>query len=72
LYITRAKDFNDPFRIVTYRNPEEMEKVVGRLDDNPFIRLVREDEQRFEEMINKLTPKNPCPRGQKNCGSSLA
>jgi hypothetical protein len=55
VYITRAKDFSDPFRIVTYRNRQEMEKVVGRLDDNPFIRLAREDEQKFEDMINKLT-----------------
>jgi hypothetical protein len=55
VYITRAKDFNDPFRIVTYRNRGEMEKVVGRLDDNPFIRLAREEEQRFETLLKKLT-----------------
>jgi hypothetical protein len=55
VYITRAKDFNDPFRIVTYRNREEMEKVVGRLEDNPFIKLAREEERRFEALIKNLS-----------------
>jgi hypothetical protein len=54
VYITRAKDFKDPFRIVTYRNRTEMEKVAGKLEDNPFIQLVREEEQGFGNIIKKL------------------
>jgi hypothetical protein len=54
VYITRAKDFTDPFRIITYRNPEEMEKVAGKLENNPFIKLAREEERRFEERVNKV------------------
>jgi hypothetical protein len=55
VYITRAKDFKDPFRVVTYRNREEMDKVVGTLEDNPFIRLVREEGERFEALLKNLT-----------------
>jgi NDP-sugar pyrophosphorylase family protein len=52
--ITRAKDFTDPFRLITFRSREEMDKVLGRLEDNPFLKLVREDEQRFAETVEEL------------------
>jgi hypothetical protein len=55
VYITRAKDFKDPFRIVTYRNRTEMEKVVGKLEDNPFIQLAREEARSFERIIKKIS-----------------
>ncbi|MDR1239415.1 MAG: DUF4954 family protein [Treponema sp.] len=55
VYATRAKDFDNPFRIITYRNREEMDAVLGRLEDNPFIKLVREDEIRFAEITRNLT-----------------
>jgi hypothetical protein len=55
VYITRAKDFNDPFRNATFRNQEERDRVLGKLEDNPFITIAREEEKRFEEMIGNLT-----------------
>ncbi|MDR1278670.1 MAG: DUF4954 family protein [Treponema sp.] len=55
VYITRAKDFDNPFRNITYRNHDEMEKVVGKLEDNFFIKIAREEERRFEELIHNLT-----------------
>jgi hypothetical protein len=55
VYLTRAKDFSDPFRIITYRNQEEMDRVAGRLEDNPFIKMAGEEERRFEELIDRLT-----------------
>jgi hypothetical protein len=32
-----------------------MDKVAGKLEDNPFIQLAREEERRFEALIKKLT-----------------
>ena len=54
VYLSRAKDFNDPFRGVTYRNGEEMREVVGSAADNPFVILFREKSRVFEEAMEKL------------------
>jgi hypothetical protein len=54
VYRSRAKDFEDPFRGVTYRNREEMEAVAGNPEDNFFVRLVRERTRGFEESLRGL------------------
>ncbi|GHV70008.1 DUF4954 domain-containing protein [Spirochaetia bacterium] len=43
VYKTRLKDYTNPFRIITYRNTEERDAVLGNIDDNPFIKMVREE-----------------------------
>jgi hypothetical protein len=48
IYQSRAKDFHDPFRRITYRNRAEMEAVAGRPEDNPFIRRSQESLAAFE------------------------
>jgi hypothetical protein len=42
VYRSRAKDFHDPFRGITYRNREEMEAVAGKAEQNSFVKLNRE------------------------------
>jgi hypothetical protein len=37
IYQARAKDYNSPFRKMVYDTNEEMNKVMGRLEDNSFI-----------------------------------
>jgi hypothetical protein len=37
IYASRAKDYSNPFRKMVYENNEEMNKVIGRLEDNTFI-----------------------------------
>jgi len=37
IYESRAKDYTNPFRKMAYDNNEEMNKVVGRIEDNAFI-----------------------------------
>ncbi|MEP7142195.1 MAG: DUF4954 family protein [Ferruginibacter sp.] len=37
IYESRAKDYSNPFRKMVYDNIEEMNKVVGRVEDNTFI-----------------------------------
>jgi hypothetical protein len=54
VYLSRAKDFHDPFRTITYRNKAEMDQVAGRAEDNFFVKLVREDLECFEKTIGDL------------------
>jgi hypothetical protein len=37
IYNSRAKDYSNPFRKMVYETNEEMNKVLGRLEDNSFI-----------------------------------
>jgi hypothetical protein len=55
VYSTRAKDFSNPFRKTTYRNSAEMEQVTGRLEDNPIIKVTREAEEAFQEILRKVS-----------------
>jgi len=54
IYDSRAKDYANTFKQATFRNTEEMEQVLGKPEDNSFIRLVREDENTFIEMIGRV------------------
>ena len=38
IYASRAKDYTNPFRQMVYSSKEEMNVVVGSLQDNSFIR----------------------------------
>jgi hypothetical protein len=51
VYCSRAKDFHDPFRGITYRSKEEMEAVVGKAEQNPFVKLSREKLKQFEAVV---------------------
>ena len=37
IYDSRAKDYSNPFRKMVYETNEEMNKVLGRLEENSFI-----------------------------------
>ena len=37
IYKSRAKDYTNPFRKMIYETNEEMNAVVGRIEDNQFI-----------------------------------
>jgi hypothetical protein len=54
VYASRAKDFHDCFRRITYRNTGEMEQVIGKLEDNPFIIQTRREGRDFEETVRQL------------------
>jgi hypothetical protein len=54
VYHSRARDFQDPFRAITYRNKEEMDQVVGKVEDNFFILLARKKLTQFEETVKLL------------------
>jgi hypothetical protein len=54
VYRSRAKDFQDPFRSITYRNKREMDQVAGRAAENSFVALTRKNLARFEETVEAL------------------
>ncbi len=54
---SRGKDYENPFRMLTYNSKEEMEKVVGKLEDNSFLIKQQEEFNRYEEKIVKITTK---------------
>ena len=51
---SRTKDFNNPFRKVTYESQAEMEAVIGTIEDNSFIQIIQKETQQFEQKVGKL------------------
>jgi hypothetical protein len=54
VYISRKKDFDNPFRHTTFRNKAEMTAAIGSVEDNSFILQVRRDTKKMEEEIKAL------------------
>jgi hypothetical protein len=58
IYDSRAKDYSNPFRKMVYETNEEMNKVLGKLEDNSFIQnqLAELDKMKKEikQVIKKL------------------
>ena len=54
IYKTREKDYRNSFKSSTFRNKEEMEQVLGKPDDNKFIRVIRKENGFFNEMIERV------------------
>ncbi|MBO7270409.1 MAG: hypothetical protein J6U81_04060, partial [Bacteroidales bacterium] len=55
VYISRKKDYENIYRRNTYRNEEEMIASVGLLEDNSFIKQVREETALFKQEIENLS-----------------
>jgi hypothetical protein len=51
---SRAKDYQDPFRLAMFGNAEELEVVIGDLHDNDFIQQSKLAQKVFEEKIKTL------------------
>jgi len=51
VFLTRKKDFQDPFRQTTFRDAAEMKAVVGTAEDNSFVKQVREETKQFKELV---------------------
>ena len=52
-YASRKKDYDNPFRKMVYDTVEEMEAVIGTIEDNSFVKQVREETQAFAELIER-------------------
>ena len=57
IYESREKDYSNPFRQMVYDNEEEMNAVIGKLEDNSFIKQQNEVLRRFKKQVNALKKK---------------
>lgn len=51
---SRAKDYTGPFRRMTYASPTEMEAVLGKIDDNDFVKRMRAEAEAFAREVETL------------------
>ncbi|TSA31248.1 MAG: DUF4954 family protein [Porphyromonadaceae bacterium] len=54
VYLSRKKDFDGPFRKITYRNAAEMKAAIGTVEDNEFIQKVRVETQKCISALRHL------------------
>jgi NDP-sugar pyrophosphorylase family protein len=54
IYQTRYKDYQDPFRMITYRNIDERDAVLGSIDENKFIKMSREAGKHFASIAGAV------------------
>ena len=52
--ISRMKDFDDEFRMNTFRNAREMDAVLGGISDNEFIPEMKSETAKFEKKVKVL------------------
>jgi NDP-sugar pyrophosphorylase family protein len=57
VYVTRKKDFDNSFRQSTYRNAEEMAAAIGTIEDNSFVKQMRNETEDFKNNIEQVKNK---------------
>jgi hypothetical protein len=57
IYQSRAKDYKNPFRKMVYENNEAMEKVLGKLSENTFIKQEQKALDEFKASMQQLMRK---------------
>jgi hypothetical protein len=53
-YASRQKDFDNPFRQATFRNPREMEAVLGKVEDTPFLREFSRETEAYRRDVERI------------------
>ncbi|HEX2969969.1 MAG TPA: DUF4954 family protein [Bacteroidales bacterium] len=54
VYNSRKKDYDNPYRSITFRNQDEMRAAIGFVDQNSFIVQVREETKEMQKRIIEL------------------
>ena len=57
IYESRAKDYSNPFKKMVYETTEEMNKVLGSLEDNSFIQQQTGELETFKKQVKLVTKK---------------
>lgn len=64
---SRAKDHTNPFRQITFESREEMNAVMGTIEENAFIRQAREEADAFgRQVAAHLERLSPAGAGRKS------
>jgi len=58
VYVSRKKDFDNPFRQATYRSLDEMTAAIGTIEDNDFVQQVRKETEDFKKLVEDLKKRN--------------
>ena len=54
VYLTRKKDFENPYRRATFDNDLEMLAVVGTPEDNSFVKQVQEETEEMKRFVEEV------------------
>ena len=57
IFDSRAKDYHNPFRKMVYDNRKQMETVIGKLDDNSFIKKKIAEMKNYRERTKNFLKK---------------
>jgi hypothetical protein len=57
IYNSRKKDYLNPFRKMVYENQSEMDQVIGRLDENNFIKTQNDLLKEYQSSVGDLIQK---------------
>jgi hypothetical protein len=57
IYESRAKDYSNPFKKMVYDTTAEMNKVVGRLEDNSFIQQQLGELEEMKKLVKAVARK---------------
>jgi Domain of unknown function (DUF4954) len=58
VFLSRKKDYDNTFRQNTYRNSAEMTAAIGIIEDNSFIKQVRNETEEFKKHIEEIKKQN--------------
>jgi len=58
VYLSRKKDFENPFRQATFRNTAEMQASIGTIEDNSFVQQIRSETENFNKLIAEIKKRN--------------
>ncbi|MGE5797154.1 MAG: DUF4954 family protein [Ignavibacteria bacterium] len=58
VYISRKKDYDNKFHHATFRNKDEMIAAIGAVDDNSFVKQVRQETKEFKELVSEIKKRN--------------
>jgi hypothetical protein len=54
VYISRKKDYDNPYRQATFRNMDEMQAAIGNIDENSFILQIRQETEDFRNQVKEI------------------
>jgi hypothetical protein len=54
VYISRKKDYDNPFCQATYRNTKEMTAAIGEIEDNSFVKQVKKETEDFKKLVEEI------------------
>ncbi len=57
IYKSREKDYTNPFRKMVYDTKKEMEKVIGKIEDNTFIQQQLGELDTFKKKVKEVIKK---------------